>query len=213
VRLRERHHPDTDDYVAAVLWQAHAGALWHWFTIALRRALATALGIPVQAFRDHARLSYAKVAACRRRGLVHFHAVLRLDGPDGPAEAADRRALLMTSHQQGEGPHPFLDVPQMGTITGNTDPIGLVMLPHQGQDRLSAADTNALEVLGLLCFGHGRDRSGVLPPRRAEMRRLIVIRFDSELLGQDLVQPEADQAVHSFAKNAVVQLNPPPRSS
>ncbi|GAA1311436.1 replication initiator [Pseudonocardia xinjiangensis] len=87
-RLGAPLDPDAYDYVGAVLWQAHAGALWHRFTIALRRALATALGIPVRAFRDHARLSYAKVAEYQRRGLVHFHAVLRLDGPDGPADPA-----------------------------------------------------------------------------------------------------------------------------
>ena len=94
---RERHHPDdprigspldpdTYDYVGSVLWQAHAGQLWHRFTIALRRALAGHLGVPVRAFPDTARLSYAKVAEYQRRGLVHFHAVVRVDGPDGPAD-------------------------------------------------------------------------------------------------------------------------------
>jgi hypothetical protein len=33
-----------------------------------------------------ARLSYAKVAEYQRRGLVHFHAAIRLDGPEGPAD-------------------------------------------------------------------------------------------------------------------------------
>ena len=41
---------------------------------------------PAREFRDHARLSYAKVAEYQRRGLVHFHAVIRLDGPDGPTD-------------------------------------------------------------------------------------------------------------------------------
>jgi hypothetical protein len=96
---RDRHHPDDPrigsplnpdsyDYVGSVLWQAHAGQLWHRFTIALRRALAGHLGVPVRAFPDTARLSYAKVAEYQRRGLVHFHAVVRVDGPDGPADAA-----------------------------------------------------------------------------------------------------------------------------
>jgi hypothetical protein len=71
-----------------VLWQAHAGQLWHRFTIALRRALAQRLGITGRLFRDHARLSYAKVAEYQRRGLVHFHAAIRLDGPHGPADPA-----------------------------------------------------------------------------------------------------------------------------
>jgi len=78
--------PDTYDYQGAVLWQAHAGTLWARFTTTLRRALAGLLGVRVRDFPDHARLSYAKVAEYQRRGLVHFHAVIRLDGPDGPAD-------------------------------------------------------------------------------------------------------------------------------
>ncbi|WP_158853068.1 replication initiator [Saccharothrix deserti] len=79
--------PDTYDYVGSVLWQANAGDLWHRFTQALRRELLKAAGLPARtAFTDHARLSYAKVAEYQRRGLVHFHAVIRLDGPDGPAD-------------------------------------------------------------------------------------------------------------------------------
>ncbi|MFC0071962.1 replication initiator, partial [Umezawaea endophytica] len=79
--------PDTYDYVGAVLWQAHAGKLWHRFTIRLRRVLAHAAGLTVREFKDHARVSYAKVAEYQRRGLVHFHAVIRIDGPDGPSDA------------------------------------------------------------------------------------------------------------------------------
>jgi hypothetical protein len=56
------------------------------FTTALRRALAAHLGVTVRAFPTVARLSYAKVAEYQRRGLVHFHAVIRLDGPDGPTD-------------------------------------------------------------------------------------------------------------------------------
>jgi hypothetical protein len=80
--------PDRYDYEGAVLWQAHAGQLWHRFAVALRRNLAVRLGVPMRRFRDVARLSYAKVAEYQRRGLVHFHAAIRLDGPDGPADPA-----------------------------------------------------------------------------------------------------------------------------
>ncbi|MEU4740535.1 replication initiator [Actinosynnema sp. NPDC023658] len=86
--------PDTYDYVGAVLWQAHAGKLWHRFTIALRRALARAAGLTVRDFKDHARLSYAKVAEYQRRGLVHFHAVIRIDGPDGSHDPAPAWATV-----------------------------------------------------------------------------------------------------------------------
>jgi hypothetical protein len=79
---------DAYDFEAAVLWQAHAGALWHRFTIALRRHLAHAAGLKVAEFKDAARLSYAKVAEYQRRGLVHFHAAIRLDGPEGAATRA-----------------------------------------------------------------------------------------------------------------------------
>jgi len=89
-RLGSPTDPDTYDYVVSVLWQAHAGQLWHRFVIALRRALAAHLGVAARCFRDVARLSYAKVAEYQRRGLVHFHAVVRVDGPDGPGDPTPR---------------------------------------------------------------------------------------------------------------------------
>ncbi|WP_440580700.1 replication initiator [Streptomyces sp. PT19] len=76
-------NPDTYDYEAAVLWNAHAGALWRRFSIYLRRQVAKRAGLTQRAFRDHARISFAKVAEYQKRGAVHFHAVIRLDGPGG----------------------------------------------------------------------------------------------------------------------------------
>jgi hypothetical protein len=78
--------PESYDYVGAVLWQVHAGQLWARFTTAVRRALAGQLGVAGRCFGHHARLSYAKVAEYQRRGLVHFHAAIRLDGPAGPGD-------------------------------------------------------------------------------------------------------------------------------
>ena len=75
--------PETYDYEAAVLWNAHAGVLWRRFTICLGREVAKRAGLTQRAFRDHARLSFAKVAEYQKRGAVHFHAVIRLDGPEG----------------------------------------------------------------------------------------------------------------------------------
>ncbi|MEU6217203.1 replication initiator [Streptomyces sp. NPDC047022] len=76
-------HPDTYDYEAAVLWNAHAGALWQRFSIHLRREVAKRAGLSQRRFRAHARVSFAKVAEYQKRGAVHFHAVIRLDGPSG----------------------------------------------------------------------------------------------------------------------------------
>ncbi|MEO3755170.1 replication initiator [Streptomyces sp. B6B3] len=84
-RLGTAIDPDRYDYEAAVLWNAHAGALWRRFTIYLRREVAKRAGLTQRAFATHARVSFAKVAEYQKRGAVHFHAVIRLDGPEGGA--------------------------------------------------------------------------------------------------------------------------------
>ncbi|MEU4999724.1 replication initiator [Streptomyces sp. NPDC021622] len=76
--------PDCYDYSAHVLWHAHAGELWNRTTRMIRRHLAGAGGIPQSRVGEHLRLSFAKVAEYQQRGAVHFHAVVRLDGPNGP---------------------------------------------------------------------------------------------------------------------------------
>ncbi|MGW3721520.1 replication initiator [Streptomyces sp. NPDC005133] len=75
--------PAAYDYEAAVLWNAHASKIWARFSIYLRREVAKRAGLSQRAFADHARVSFAKVAEYQRRGAIHFHAVIRLDGPDG----------------------------------------------------------------------------------------------------------------------------------
>ncbi|WSQ10371.1 replication initiation protein [Streptomyces sp. NBC_01231] len=76
-------NPATYDYTGAVLWNAHAGQLWARFTTYLRRALAEHLGMTQKALNAALRVSFAKVAEYQKRGLVHFHAVIRFDGPEG----------------------------------------------------------------------------------------------------------------------------------
>jgi hypothetical protein len=76
--------PGCYDYTAAVLFNAKAPELWRRFTLALRRAVAKSAGLSVTGLRDVLMVSFAKVAEYQRRGVVHFHAVIRLDGPDGP---------------------------------------------------------------------------------------------------------------------------------
>ncbi|MFJ8185185.1 replication initiator protein RepSA [Streptomyces sp. NPDC096105] len=77
--------PESYDYAGAVLWNNHAGDLWRRFTIYLRREIATRAGITQTALREVCRVSFGKVAEFQKRGSVHFHAVVRLDGPDGPS--------------------------------------------------------------------------------------------------------------------------------
>jgi hypothetical protein len=78
--------PASYDYVGAVLWNNRAGELWHTFAVYLRRHLAETLGVSRSKLSKVLRVEYAKVAEYQARGLVHFHAVIRLDGPSGPGE-------------------------------------------------------------------------------------------------------------------------------
>ncbi len=70
---------DCFDYEAAVMWNALAPALWRRTTIYLRRALARAAGLTPAELARVVQVSYAKVAEYQRRGVVHFHALIRLD--------------------------------------------------------------------------------------------------------------------------------------
>ena len=72
------------DYRSAVLWNAQSARLWNRTVEQVRRRLAISQDIAPNNFRHHARLSYLKVAEFQRRGLVHFHAILRVDGPGNP---------------------------------------------------------------------------------------------------------------------------------
>jgi hypothetical protein len=79
--------PDCYDYEAAALWNANLGALWRRMITYLPRELAALGGVSVAALRSQVRVAYAKVAEFQSRGAVHVHAVIRLDGPDGPDTA------------------------------------------------------------------------------------------------------------------------------
>lgn len=74
---------DCYGYTEQVLWHAHAGLLWMRFCNLVRRHIATAAGITQTRLSEYARLSFAKVVEYQKRGAVHFHAVIRLDGPEG----------------------------------------------------------------------------------------------------------------------------------
>ncbi len=68
-----------------MLWNALAPALWRRTTIYLRRALAHAVGLTPAELPALVRVSYAKAAEYQRRGVVHFHALIRLDAA-GPSD-------------------------------------------------------------------------------------------------------------------------------
>jgi hypothetical protein len=93
-KLGEPLCPDCYDYTGSVLFNACAPELWRRFTITLRRALARQAGLTYKALDAQLRVSFAKVAEYQRRGVVHFHAIIRLDGPTGPSSAPPAWATL-----------------------------------------------------------------------------------------------------------------------
>jgi hypothetical protein len=72
---------DCYDYDAHVVWQWWAPELWRRFTIALPRLIAKWLHVTRTEARKLVRVSFAKVGEYQARGVIHFHAIIRLDGP------------------------------------------------------------------------------------------------------------------------------------
>jgi len=71
--------PECFDYPGAVTWNNAVGELWRRTTIYLPRTIARLLGVTQRALREQVRFSYAKTSEYHQRGLVHLHAVIRLD--------------------------------------------------------------------------------------------------------------------------------------
>jgi hypothetical protein len=71
--------PDCHDYESAVLFNAYAGDLWRRFVTYLPRHLARLAGVTQKAFHVQVRIRFVKVAEYQARGVVHVHAVIRLD--------------------------------------------------------------------------------------------------------------------------------------
>ena len=78
-RLGQPMCPDCYDYEAAVLFNAYAGDLWRRFVTYLPRHLARLAGVTQKTLRAQLRPRFVKVAEYQARGVVHFHAVIRLD--------------------------------------------------------------------------------------------------------------------------------------
>ncbi|MGO4363103.1 replication initiator [Terrabacter sp. RAF57] len=94
---------DCYDYASHIVWQWWAPELWRRFTIALRRVLARMFGISADRLAKIATVQFARVAEYQLRGLVHFHALVRVDGKatdddsHAPAPAGITAALLSTA--------------------------------------------------------------------------------------------------------------------
>jgi hypothetical protein len=134
--------PDTYDYAGAVLWNNHASELWRYFTIYLRREIARRAGLTQKDAREQSRVSFGKVAEYQKRGAVHFHAVIRFDGPDGPDSPPPAWATLdlLTDAIHAAAARVAIDVPPAGGQPART--------LHWG---------NQLDVRPVKAFGEGSE--------------------------------------------------------
>lgn len=101
--------PERYDYAGAVLFNNHASELWRRFTTRLRREIAARAGLTQRGLADIARVAFGKVAEFQRRGAVHFHAIIRLDGPGTPPPAWASTDLL-TDAIRAAAAHPYTTV-------------------------------------------------------------------------------------------------------
>ncbi|MGW6602804.1 replication initiator [Streptomyces sp. NPDC055036] len=170
-------NPSTYDYVGAVLFNAHAGALWARFTTYLRRELAARLGLTQKAARAVLRVSFAKVAEYQKRGLIHFHAVIRLDGPDGSTQpspsyattavltdairaAAPRARISVTADAVGERELIWgqqLDVREIAAFGTDSELTDQAVAAYVAKYATKSADASGALDLALYCRTcHGR---------------------------------------------------------
>jgi Replication initiator protein, pSAM2 len=114
--------PDCYDYTGSVLFNACAPELWRRFTITLRRTLARHAGLTTRQLATQVRVSFAKVAEYQRRGVVHFHAIIRLDGPTGPGTAPPSWATtgLLTAAIAQAARTVHLDIPAAPGLPART---------------------------------------------------------------------------------------------
>jgi hypothetical protein len=105
------------DYASAVLFNASVPELWNQTTHALRSQLGASLGLTQRALRHQLRLSFGKVIEYQHRGLIHVHAVIRLDGPEGPGDPAP----------------PWADASLLRDAVLAAATVPSVTLPHPGQ--------------------------------------------------------------------------------
>ena len=87
--------PECHDTEAAVLFNASQSELWRRTAIYTRRQLARLAGTTARELEALVRLSYVKVAELQRRGVVHLHVILRLDGRDGCPPPAEITASML----------------------------------------------------------------------------------------------------------------------
>jgi hypothetical protein len=161
-RLGQPLCPDCYDYPAHIAFNWHAPELWRRFTIALRRSLARTAGLTAAEFTRRCRVSFVKVAEFQRRGVVHFHALIRLDGPgdfDPPEISIDAAGMAEVIRQAAIHVRLTAEMPngsdlvlrfgkQLDTQTVNGGPAG-ELTPEHAARYIAKYATKSAEHFGL----------------------------------------------------------------
>jgi hypothetical protein len=84
------------DWEGTVIFNARATELWRRTIINIRRALAGTLGIPVRELPNRHTVAFVKIVEYQTRGVVHYHALLRLD-PVGSSLQGDVDAVMLAA--------------------------------------------------------------------------------------------------------------------
>ena len=116
-RLGQPMCGDCYDYESAVLFNAYAADLWRRFVTYLPRQLARRLGITQKRLRALVRIRFVKVAEYQARGVVHFHAVIRLDAPG----------------EDYQPPPPGIDADMLCDAIGQAAALATLTVDHDGQ--------------------------------------------------------------------------------
>ncbi|MBW1599110.1 replication initiator protein RepSA [Streptomyces sp. JJ38] len=186
--------PETYDYAGAVLFNNLAGDLWRRFTIRLRREIARRAGLTQRELPDHAKVAFGKVAEFQRRGAVHFHTIVRLDGPGGPETAPPAWATvtLLDDAIRAAASWVRLELPPVGHFPARTlawgqqvdvQPIGTDLGSELTEQAVAAYvakyATKAAETTGTVDRRIGeRAELDKLPGLPAHARRLIEACWD-----------------------------------
>jgi hypothetical protein len=162
-RLGQPLCPDCYDYRGHIAFNWHAPELWRRFTITLRRTLARQTGLTAAEFNRRCRVSFVKVAEFQRRGVVHFHALIRLDGPGDdyqpPQIDVDATGLAEAIRQAATQVQLIVEMPdgpdlvlrfgnQLDTQTVNGGPTGQ-LTPEYAARYIAKYATKSAEDFGL----------------------------------------------------------------
>ncbi len=165
------------DYEGAVLWNAHASQLWNNTIQSIRRTLAEAGGLRQKFLKSDAQLHYLKVGELQRRGLMHFHVILRADGPVGKVGQVPAwltielllsvvRQSLRRATAVGEGESAYrwghrLDVQDLGSTEGDAGAVSSYLAKYvtkttDGSRELSRQFTSRRQIRNLVDDPHSQ---------------------------------------------------------